>query len=243
MHAEKQAYREASIQRSKVHAPILTPGPVESDYRYSTVRTLHSRPSSCFQIHTKPDQATAKRSNSNHQLKFFRPFARRRARIFRPSAVLLRERKPWRRFWTRREGLYVHLFWPRWDVVEKQEVCWETVVVVGEGRREGRVSVRDREMLERERVRWVKGELCGRMVVSCLCEMWEDFGDVKVDVEAKARVLCRCRRVERRLIRALKLGVREGIESKMHFTTWPQRRHISKMKGRAWIDVSVLYSC
>jgi hypothetical protein len=53
-------------------------------------------------------------------------------------------------------------------------------------------------------------------------------------------VLCRCRRVERRLSRALKLGVRDGIESKMHFTTRPQRRHISKMKGRPWIDTEVL---
>ena len=50
--------------------------------------------------------------------------------------------------------------------------------------------------------------------------------DSCVDVDVKVRVLCWCRRKERKLILLLKLGVREGIESNMHLTTRPQRRHI-----------------
>jgi hypothetical protein len=113
--------------------------------------------------------------------------------------------------------------------VENEELCWRAEVVVGvmdvvEGPREGRVGVRER--LVRERVSWPRDPLCGRGVERCLCVRRDDIEGVEIDVDAKARVLCWCRREERRLIRAMKLGVREGIESKMHFTTRPQRRHM-----------------
>lgn len=110
--------------------------------------------------------------------------------------------------------------------MEKEEVCWAVMVVVGEGRREDCVRVGKRERLVRERVSCPRGEVCGRTAGSGLWVSRDIIGVVERDVEAKARVLCWCRRVERRLIRALKLGVRDGIESKMHFTTRPQRRHM-----------------
>ena len=78
----------------------------------------------CISLSFYPcSRSNQRKKRKNHQLKFFLPFALRLARIFLPSAVLLRDRNPCRRFCTRREGLYVHLFCPRVLVVEKGVFC------------------------------------------------------------------------------------------------------------------------
>ena len=88
--------------------------------------------------------------------------------------------------------------------------------------RDGRVWEREGRDLLR-----VCSDVCGRRgEVGCVKRGNTDRVDSDVDVDVKLRVLCRCRRVERKLILLLKLAVREGIESKMHLTMRPQRRHI-----------------
>lgn len=52
-----------------------------------------------------------------------RPFSRRRVSVCRPFLALLRDKKPWRRFWTRRDGRKVARRTPREAVAENERVC------------------------------------------------------------------------------------------------------------------------
>lgn len=97
-------------------------------------------------------------------------------------------------------------------VVAEGNVVGNVVV----GMIEGRVLVRERP--ERDFVRPRVDVLGGSGERGCESR--------DRDADAKVRALCWCRWLERALILALKLSVREGIESKMHLTTRPQRRHM-----------------
>lgn len=91
--------------------------------------------------------------NTNYQLIFLRPFTRRRVNVCRPFLSLFRDRNPWRRFCTRREGRNVTRRTPREAVAEKERVCcdcWASseetdrlsgVDVDVDGSREGREGV------------------------------------------------------------------------------------------------------
>jgi hypothetical protein len=88
-----------------------------------------------------------------YQLKFFLPLALRRAIIALPVLVFTLAKNPWRRFCTRREGLYVSRLPAREALAENERICWapmfgscerterEAVVVdcVGVGGRVGRI--------------------------------------------------------------------------------------------------------
>jgi hypothetical protein len=67
-------------------------------------------------------------SEKAYQLKFFLPLALRRAIIALPVLVFTLARNPWRRFCTRREGLYVSRLPAREVLAEKERVCWAPVL-------------------------------------------------------------------------------------------------------------------
>lgn len=72
----------------------------------------------------KHDHTVRKKYKTIYQLKSLRPLTLRRVRIFRPFLVRSLARNPWRRFCTRREGLYVRLGAASEALAEKEREGW-----------------------------------------------------------------------------------------------------------------------